>query len=90
MLPYNFYLNWTDGISDKYMYIETSYYNENGLGRIINKMYRLEDGQTYYYDEFKNYVLVNNNFKYKYQSYTQNNDYIYINDDEGNMYIINK
>jgi hypothetical protein len=53
-------------------------------------MYRLEDGQTYYYDEFKNYVLVNNNFKYKYQSYTQNNDYIYINDDEGNMYIINK
>lgn len=90
MLPYNFYLNWTDGISDKYMYIETSYYNENGLGRTINKMYRLEDGQTYYYDEFKNYILVNNNFKYKYQSYVQDNDYIYVNDDEGNIYVIDK
>jgi len=90
MEPFNFYMNWTDGISDKYMFIEVTYYNNTGAGRKVNKMYALEDGETYWYDEFKNYILVNNNFEYKYPLYTQDKDYIYINDDEGNIYIITK
>lgn len=90
MLPFNFYLNWTDGISDKYMFVETTYYNTDGVGRKINKMYGLEDGVTYVYDEYKNYILINNNFEYKYQSYVQDSGYVYINDDQGNIYIVDK
>lgn len=90
MLPFNFYLNWTDGISDKYMFVETTYYNTDGVGRKINKMYGLEDGVTYVYDEYKNYILINNNFEYKYQSYVQDSGYVYINDDQGNIYVVDK
>ena len=90
MLPFNFYMNWSNGISDRYMYVETTYYNNRGLGRKINKMYKLEDGVTYVYDEFKNYVLINNNFEYKYPLYIQDIPNIYIIDDNGNIYIIEK
>ena len=64
--------------------------NERGVGRTIKKMYNLEDGVTYIFDEFKNYTLINNNFEYKYPLYTQNAENVYIMDDDGNIYIIKK
>jgi len=90
MLPFNFSLNWVDDSYDKFFSIETHYYNERGMGLKINKMYRLEDGVTYYFDEYKNYILVNNNFHYKYPTHMQDKLYVYIVDEYGNIYVIEK
>ena len=91
---FNFSINW-DGTSqdyshDRFFYIETTVYNSNGVGKTLNKMYRLEDGTRFYFDEFKNYTLVNNNFRYKTFSYVQNITDVYIMDGEGNFWIVNK
>lgn len=88
--PFNFIINWEEDLYDIYFNIETLYYNDNGLGKIVNRMYKLENKDTYYYDEKKNYILIENNLDYKYQSYVQNNDAIYLFDNNGNYYKINK
>jgi hypothetical protein len=90
---FNFVINW-NGLdkdnSDQYFYIKTTTYGDNGLSSTVDRMYRLEDGITYYFDEFKNYTLINNNFRYKHFNYVQNNKSVYIIDKEGNIYIIDK
>jgi hypothetical protein len=90
MLPFNFSMNWVDNMYDKFFSVETHYYNERGMGKSVNRMYRLEDGVTYYSDEYKNYILVNNNFKYKYPINMQDPLNVYIVDDNGNIYVIEK
>lgn len=90
MLPFNFSMNWVDNSYDKFFSVETQYYNERGMGKSINKMYRLEDGCSYYFDEYKNYILINNNFTYKYPINMQDKDNVYIIDDQGNIYVIEK
>ena len=91
---FNFSINWDgsgeDYAYDRFFYVETTRYNDNGVGKTINKMYRLEDGVTFYFDEFKNYTLVNNNFHYKTFPYVQNITDVYIIDDDGNFWIVNK
>jgi len=56
----------------------------------VDRMYRLEDGITYYFDEYKNYILINNNFTYKYPTSMQDNLNVYIVDEYGNVYVIEK
>jgi len=90
MLDYNFEINWVDYEYDSFFYIETKVYNDYGLGKTINKMYKLKQGDVYYYDEFKNYTLVNNNFVYVIPSYVQDLTNVYIVDSSGNIYIIEK
>lgn len=90
MLPFNFSLNWVDKSYDKFFSIETQYYNERGMGIKVDKMYRVEDGITYIYDEFKNYTLINNNFKYKYPINMQDNTNVYIVDSDSSIYVIEK
>ena len=90
MLPFNFSLNWIDSSYDKFFSVETEYYNERGMGRKVDRMYRLEDGVTYYFDEYKNYILINNNFHYKYPTNMQDSLYVYIIDEYGNIYVIEK
>jgi len=90
MLPFNFSMNWLDNSYDKFFSVETHYYNERGMGRRVNKMYRLEDGETYFFDEYKNYILINNNFTYKYPDIMQDAQNYYIVDDQGNIYVIEK
>lgn len=91
---FNFSINWdgqlNNGLSDQFFYIETTTSNDRGMSKSINQMYKLENGKEYYYDEFKNYVLVNNIFRYKYYNYVQNKTNVYIIDDQGNIYIVNK
>jgi hypothetical protein len=91
---FNFSINW-DGTSsdyshDRFFYVETTRYNDQGVGKTLNKMYRLEDGTRFYFDEFKNYTLVNNNFRYKTFPYVQNIDNVYIIDEDGNFWIVSK
>jgi hypothetical protein len=94
MENFNFTINWNgesnDYINDRFFYVETTCYNDRGVARSINRMYNLEDGQNYYFDEFKNYVLVNNNFRHKQASYVQNKTNVFIIDDYGNKYVITK
>ena len=90
MLPFNFSMNWVDNSYDKFFSVETHYYNERGMGRKVTKMYRLEDGVTYIFDEWKNYILINNNFTYKYPDIMQDAQNYYIVDDQGNIYVIEK
>lgn len=90
MDDYNFEINWVDYEYDSFFYIETKVYNHYGLGKSINKMYRLKDGDVYYYEEFKNYNLINNNFVYKISSYVQDLENVYIIDSSGNIYVIEK
>jgi len=90
MLPFNFSMNWLDNSYDKFFSVETHYYNERGMGRKVDRMYRLEDGCTYYFDEYKNYILINNNFTYKYPTNMQDSLYVYIIDEDGNIYVIEK
>ena len=91
---FNFSINWdgtaTDYDMDRFFYVETTRYNDQGVGKTLNKMYRLEDGIRFYFDEFKNYTLVNNNFRYKTFPYIQNVTDVYIIDEFGNFWIINK
>jgi hypothetical protein len=91
---FNFTINW-DGTSndnnyDRFFYVQTTAYNDYGVAKTMNKMYRLEDGVTYYFDEFKNYTLVNNNFRYKTFGYAQNLTDVYIMDGDGNFWVVNK
>jgi hypothetical protein len=91
---FNFSINW-DGTTDDYdmdrfFYVETTRYNDQGVGKTMNKMYRLEDGIRFYFDEFKNYTLVNNNFRYKTFPYVQNVENVYIMDELGNFWVVNK
>lgn len=55
---------------DPYIYIETTTYDNsgNGIGYVNNKMF--------YFDEPRNYWLVNNNFDLSKMIYYQTNDYI--------------
>ena len=92
---FNFSLNWDANILgeddyDRFFYVETTSFNDFGVAKTVNKMYRLEDGERFYFDEFKNYTLVNNNFKYKTFPYVQNQDFVYIIDENGNFWIIDK
>lgn len=91
---FNFTVNWdgqlNDGLSDQFFYIQTITSNDRGMSKSINKMYRLETGDVYYFDEYKNYVLVNNIFRYKWYNYVQNKTNVYISDDQGNIYVIDK
>ena len=87
---FNFSINWEDYDYDRFFCVQTTRYNDYGVAKSVNKMYRLEDGATFYFDEFKNYTLVNNNFKYKTFGYVQNLTDVYIMDGEGNFWIINK
>jgi hypothetical protein len=91
---FNFTINWNgennDFINDHYFFIETKVSNNYGMSKIINKMYKLEDGSTYYYDQFKNYYLVNNNFVYKKYPYIQDINNVYIIDEQGNIYVYSK
>ena len=91
---FNFSINWdgqlNNGLSDQFFYIETTTSNDRGMSKSVNRMYKLENGEEYYYDEFKNYVLVNNIFRYKYYNYVQNKTNVYIVDDQGNIYTVNK
>lgn len=93
---FNFSVNWdgqlNNGLSDQFFYIETITSNDRGMSKSVNKMYKLENGKEYYYDEFKNYVLVNNIFRYRYRyyNYLQNKTNVYIIDEQGNVYIIDK
>ena len=43
-------------------------------------------GETFYFDEFKNYTLINNNFRYKTFPYVQDIEFVYIMDGEGNFW----
>lgn len=90
MDTFNFSLNWADNEYDRFFYVETKNYNDRGLAKSVNRMYRLEDGETFYFDEFKNYVLINNNFHYKKTAYVQNLNNVYIIDGDSNLYIIEK
>lgn len=91
---FNFSINWNgqlnDGLSDQFFYVQTTSSNDRGMSKSVNRMYRLETGDVYYFDEFKNYVLVNNIFRYKYYRYVQNKTNVYIVDDQGNTYVIDK
>lgn len=92
---FNFSIIWDSNVLDendydRFFYVETTTYNDYGLSKTVNKMYRLEDGQRFYFDEFKNYTLVNNNFKYKTFPYVQNHDFVYIIDGNGNFWVIDK
>ena len=87
---FNFSINWVDYDYDRFFYVETTRYSDRGVAKTMNKMYRLEDGVSFYFDEFKNYTLVNNNFKYKTFPYVQNIENVYIMDGEGNFWVINK
>jgi len=91
---FNFTINWdgylNDNIHDHYFYVQTTNSNDRGMSKSINKMYQLETGDVYYFDEFKNYVLVNNIFKYRRYDYVQDKTSVYIVDDNGNIYTIDK
>ena len=90
MDPFNFTMNWVDNSYDKFFSVETHFYNERGMGMKIDRMYRLEDGVTYHFDEYKNYILINNNFHYKYPVNMQDKVNVYIYDEDGNIYVIEK
>lgn len=60
-----------DKMVDHYIYVETCYYNERGAGIIYNKM---TDTTL-----FKNFLLINNNFKVP-------SDYKYLNTEDGYYY----
>jgi hypothetical protein len=88
---FNFSINWDNDYEyDRFFYVQTTNYNHYGVAKQINKMYKLDDGETYYFDEFKNYTLINNNFRYKTFPYVQNIENVYIMDGDGNFWIINK
>lgn len=59
-----------DPTIDEYIYIETCNYNDRGVGMKYNKMYSSS--------EFKNYLLINNNFTVP--------DYVYLSVDEKYYY----
>jgi len=65
--PFSFNLN---KYLDPYIYIETTTYDNggNGLGYVNNKLF--------YYDEPRNYWLVNNNFDLTKMKYWQAENYI--------------
>lgn len=65
--PFSFTLNKT---TDPYIYIETTTYDNtgNGIGYVNNKMF--------FYDEPRNYWLVNHNFDMSKMHYYQTTDYI--------------
>ena len=88
---FNFSINWDNDYDyDRFFYVQTINYNHYGVAKQINKMYKLEDGETYYFDEFKNYTLINNNFRYKTFPYVQDIENVYIIDGDGNFWVINK
>ena len=70
---------------DQYLYVETSYYNNFGLGEINNKMINTST--------FKNYLLINNNFRIpldypdKYLTPTPNTTSVYSFDKDGFIYL---
>ena len=67
---------------DQYIYIETNFYNDFGLGQTYNK---LINSST-----FKNYLLINNNFRipsdYKYLNV---DDKYYSFDEQGRIWLDN-
>ena len=92
-----------DSQIDPYIYIEVTYFSENGLGYCNNTLQ--------YFDERRNYMLVNNMFKYKYVPYVSNlitsknkydsngninddtilsGDICYLIDDDGNFWVISQ
>lgn len=88
---FNFSINWdNDYDHDRFFSVQTNNYNHYGVAKQMNRMYRLEDGETFYFDEFKNYTLINNNFRYKKFPYVQDIEFVYIMDGEGNFWIIDK
>ncbi len=91
---FNFTINWNgqlnNGLSDQFFYIQTITSNDRGMSKSIDRMYQLETGDIYYFDEYRNYILVNNVFRYKWYDYVQNKNNIYIIDNQGNIYLINK
>jgi hypothetical protein len=75
--PFNFNI---DKDVDPYIYIETSYYGDYGVG------YR--NTELFNFDEPKNYYLINNNFRYKYYPRISTNEGYYIIDDDGSLWIV--
>jgi hypothetical protein len=75
--PFNFNI---DKNIDPYIYIETAYYGDYGVG------YR--NTELFNFDEPKNYYLINNNFRYKYYPRIGTNQGYYIIDDDGSLWIV--
>lgn len=78
LLTYTFNIN---SDIDQYIYVETIYYNDFGIGQVYNQMINTSTS--------KNYVLINNNFKVINNQYLNvgtsyyffdKNGYVYIND----------
>lgn len=79
LLPYSFNI---DSTVDEYLYIETTYYNEYGLGQVYNQMI---DTST-----SKNYLLVNNSFNIPTNyDYLNVGDLYYFFDEQGYIYLKN-
>jgi hypothetical protein len=76
--PYSFTLNIN---TDPYVSIETTTYNDYGLGHNRTKMFK--------YDEIKNYYLINKNFNVNSFEYLNSKNGYYIIDN-GRIYIIKK
>lgn len=74
---YNFNI---DKEIDPYIYIETVYYDEHGVGIINNQLFN--------FDEPKHFYLVNNNFIYKYYPRISTEKGYYIIDDDGQTWIV--
>jgi hypothetical protein len=75
--PFNFNI---DKNIDPYIYIETAYYGDYGVG------YR--NTELFNFDEPKNYYLINNNFRYKYYPRIGTNEGYYIIEDDGSLWIV--
>lgn len=69
-----------DKVIDPYIYIETTYYNDYGVGVKNNKFFNADESKTYY--------LINNNFKYKYYPRLSTEIGYYIIDDDGQIWIV--
>lgn len=67
LLPFSFNLN---KYTDPYIYVETTTYDNsgNGIGYVNNKLF--------YYDEPRNFWIINNNFDLHKMKYWQTTDYI--------------
>ena len=68
-----------DKVIDQYLFVETSYYNERGIGIVYNKMVNTSTS--------KNYILVNNNFNIPKYNYLNTDGGYYFFDENGFIYL---
>ena len=69
-----------DKLIDPYVYVETSCFNDYGVGVKNNVLFKFDEAKTYY--------LINNNFRYKYYPRISTEKGYYIIDDDGQLWIV--